>query len=188
MSSAIRKDKEAITEQYQRIMDVNSNPKNLSLLLEADEAHISLVNGPWIWDVVLKYFPLAAKTNWKEYAIIVKAAVKICQERGVQIGIVPMEGKLTKKEKEWVKNGFWWRINRFQRIGRLTKRDAIRLQEHRYCILGGVAKGGIKVLMASGYEKIEAKKLFMKGSLQKLSSMELLPEKKDFRKLLEVQK
>ena len=176
MSQEVRNDKEQIIKKYEHIMNLYSNPFNLSLALERDEANIPIIRGPWIWDVVVKYFPLVNQGNWKDYAEIVKKAVKICVERGVQIGIVPMKGKLTKTEKKWTENGFWWRVQKFPRIGRLTKNDAKMLQLHRYNVIGGITKGGVNILKAAGYSDEESKSLFYKGSMEHLSSNSLLPQ------------
>ena len=154
-----------------------SNPLNLSLALEQDEAKQPIIKGPWIWDVVIKYFPLANRFNWKEYAKIVKKAVKLCQERSINIGIVAMYGKLTKIEQTWLKNGFWWRIKKYQRVGRLTKQDAKMLQMHRYDVMNGISKGGINVLKSVGYKDEKAKTIFFNGLTQRLEK-ELLPDKR----------
>lgn len=177
MSQEVKRNRQELEQKYIQMMELYSDPYKLSLALENDEAKIPLIDGPWIWDVVIKYFPLVTRTNWMDYAEIVKKAVRISQERGVHIGIVPMQGKLTKREKEWMQGGFWWRVQKFLRVGRLTKKDARRLQEHRYSIITGISKGGIKVLKASGYGIEEAKIIFFNGSITKLAQKDLLPEK-----------
>jgi len=178
MSQDVRERKQELMKKYKQVTEYHSDPRVLSLALERDEAKISIVSGPWIWDVVVKYFPLATRDNWKKNYEIVKKAVKICQELGVQIGIMFISGKLTKNEKTWVKNGFWWKIKRFPRVGRITKKDAKRLQQHRYQIIGGIAKGGMRVLTAAGYKEGEAKHIFLTGTVAQLGNMNLLPDTK----------
>lgn len=185
MNETVKNDKQVIEERYRQITELYSNPLELSKALEREEARVSIIDGAWAWDVVIKYFPLANKDNWMEYYKIVKEAVKLCQERGVQIGIVPMAGIVTQREKEWLKQGFWWRVQKFPKIGRLTKTDAKMLQEHRYSIIGGIANGGINVLKSAGYTDEEAKKLFLTHSVEKLDTLHLLPQslkKLDYKK------
>ena len=188
MSYAVRERRRQMEEEYNKIMNTNANPKILSLALEKDEANIPIMDAPWIWDVVVKYFPLAKQDNWVQYYSIVKKAVKICQQRGVHIGVVYITGKMTKREKEWIKNGFFWKVKRYPKVGRLGKLDAKRLQRHRYNVIGGITKGGIRVLKASGYKEEEAKNVFLAGSLARLEKMDLLPQSIAPRKEIEHKK
>lgn len=188
MSQAVRKAKEEAMEKYKKIMDAHSNPYALSLALEQDEAKLPIIDGLWAWDIVLKYFPLADANTWQEYYEIVKKAVKICQKRGVQIGIVFMSTKLTPREKKWVENGFYWKVKRYPKIGRLGKTDAKKLQQHRYNVIGGITKGGLRVLQVAGYKEEEAKDIFLTGTMGKLEVMNLLPESVTPRKKIEHKK
>ena len=175
MSREIERNKKELIEKYKEIDKFFSNPLELSLHIEKYEAKKPLIQGAWAWDVVTKYFPLADRHNWKKKWAIVKKAVKLCQERGVNVGIVSMYGEASKEEKEWLKNGFWWRVQKFPRLGRLTKTDAKMLQEHRYNVIRGIANGGQKILKSVGYKDEEAKQIFFRGMTEELVKKNLLP-------------
>ncbi len=160
---------------YKATEEMMFNPYTLSLYLEKNEAKVSIIDGAWIWDVIIKYFPLASHINWKTYLPIVKKAIKLCNERGTNIAIVMMTGKLSKKEKKWLENGFYWRVQRFPRIGKITKKDAKMLQEHKYNIIRGLANSGKRVLTSVGYEVEEAKQIFFNGITKELEKKNLLP-------------
>ena len=185
MSREVAQTREELTQRLANISRANENPNTLSLSLERDEAKKSTVNGAWVWDTIIKYFPTADRLNWKnKYYPILKKAVMICQSRGVQIGIVHVYGRLSPKEKQWVKDGFYWKVQRFPKIGRLTKTDAKRLQDHKYNIINGFTKSAIRVLKSVGYSDDESKKIFLNGTLVKLQSENLLPNNVD-KKLIE---
>ncbi len=179
MTEEVRKTKEEINSKYKQINEFFSNPYQLADALEKDEAKKSILKGAWAWDVVIKYFPLANRFNWKQYWLIVKKAVKLCQERNVNIGIVAMYGpKLSKRDEEWLKNGFWWRVQKFPKVGRISKQDAKMLQQHRYNVMDGISKGGINVLKSVGYKDEHAKQIFFNGLTKKLEVGNLLPNPK----------
>ena len=74
----------------------------------------------------------------------------------------------------YIGNGYWWKVATYPRIGKITKRDAKMLQQHRYAVIGGIMKGGVRVLTAVGYEDDEAKKIFLGGTTKRLEADGLL--------------